>query len=61
MIITQTVPICPSCAAMMCKRYQCNEIFYFCIDCLKVYRVIGTGKAEIELIVSDEKEESNER
>jgi len=57
MIITQTVPICPECSAMMCKRQQKDDIFFFCVDCMKIYKVIGIGKAEIELLITDRKEE----
>ena len=50
--ILQTVPICPNCQAMMLKRYQ-NVVYYFCTDCKKILKVIESGKAENELIVTD--------
>lgn len=59
MIITQTVPICPNCKAMLCKRHQDNNVFYFCYDCMKIYKVIGTGDAEIELVITDKEEEKS--
>ena len=53
MIITQTVPMCPECSVMMSSRVSKGRWFFFCHDCLKILEVIGTGKAEIELIVTD--------
>ena len=54
--ILQTVPICPKCQAMMLKRYQ-NVVYYFCADCKKILKVIDSGKAENELIVTDGRED----
>lgn len=54
--IHQNVPMCPKCSALMAQRHQCNHTYYFCHDCLGIYKVIGTGKAEIELIVTDREE-----
>ena len=56
MIITQNVPICPKCSAGLLNRKQDNEIFYFCLDCMSIFQVIGTGKAENELIVTESRE-----
>ena len=53
MTISQNVPICPKCKAMMVKRHQHNEIYFFCVDCLSIYRVIENGQAELELEVTD--------
>ena len=53
MIITQNVPTCPKCSAGLFKRNQYKDTFYFCIDCMSIFQVIGTGKAENELIVTD--------
>ena len=60
--ILQTVPICPKCQAMMLKRYQ-NVVYYFCADCKKILKVIDSGKAENELIVTDgsEDEQNNNK
>ena len=55
-IISQNVPICPDCSGLMLKRHQADDIYYHCTDCVKILKVIGTGKAEIELIVSDGRE-----
>lgn len=60
MIISQNVPICPDCSAMMVKRHQNNEIYFFCADCKSIYQVIDNGTAEIELIVTDGKETDGE-
>ena len=50
--ILQTVPICPECQALMLKRYT-SSVFYFCTDCKNILKVIESGKAENELIVTD--------
>lgn len=59
MIILQTVPICPECQALLFKRHQHNDVYYVCTDCMKIYKVIGVGQSEIELLVTD-KEENND-
>lgn len=60
MLIVQHTPMCPECSALLNHRLQDLHSFYFCTDCGKIYKVIGAGKAEIELIVTD-REEENER
>lgn len=55
--ISQTVPICPKCQALMLKRYQNDKAYYFCHDCKVILEVIAPGKSENELIVTDGKEE----
>jgi hypothetical protein len=37
------------------KRYQNLEAYFYCVDCKQILKVIGTGTAEIELIVTDGK------
>lgn len=54
--ILQTVPICPSCQALMLKRYQSGKAYLFCTDCKSILEVLDGGKAENELIVTDGKE-----
>lgn len=56
MIISQNVPMCPKCSALMAQRHQCGQLYYFCHDCLGIYKVVGVHKAEIELIVTDTEE-----
>lgn len=51
--ILQTVPICPSCQALMLKRYQSGKAYLFCADCKSILEVLDGGKAENELIVTD--------
>ena len=51
--ILQTVPICPKCQAMMLNRAQGGDIYFYCTDCMNPLKVIGPGKAENELIVTD--------
>jgi endogenous inhibitor of DNA gyrase (YacG/DUF329 family) len=55
-IILQTVPICPECQAMMIKRHQQTDAYFCCTDCKTILKVIGQGKAENEVIVTDGKE-----
>lgn len=59
-IITQHVPICPNCSAMLFKRHQASDIFFVCADCLQIFRLIGTGEAEIELKVTDKAGDEDE-
>ena len=54
--ILQTVPICPSCQALMIKRYT-DKTYFVCADCKKILEVIESGKAENELIVTDKENE----
>lgn len=56
-LISQNVPTCPECSAMMLKRHQANESYFHCVDCMKILKIVGTGKAELELIVTDKWEE----
>ena len=53
MKIYQNVPICPECKGMMVKRPQDKDIYYYCVDCKNILKVVGNGPAENELIVTD--------
>jgi len=53
MIISQHVPICPECSAMMSVRHQERKLFYFCHDCLSIFQFVSNGQAENELVVTD--------
>ena len=55
--ISQTVPICPTCQALMLKRYQDGKAYMFCFDCKDIFEVIAPGKSENEIEVSDGKED----
>ena len=59
--ISQTVPICPECQALMLKRYQNNKAYYFCWDCKLILEVIAPGKSENEIEVTDGKENDEHR
>lgn len=59
MIINQNVPICPKCKAGLSRAVQDKDVYYFCLDCMSIYKVIGTGKAENELIITDRYEKPN--
>lgn len=54
MKIYQNVPICPECKGMMLKRHQAQDIFYHCVDCMKILKVVDNGVVENELIVTDQ-------
>lgn len=56
-MMQQNVPMCPKCSALMITRNQYNNLYFVCQDCNAVFKVIGKGQAEIELIVTDEGEE----
>ena len=58
--ILQTVPICPSCQALMIKRYT-DKTYFVCADCKKILEVVEPGKAENELIVTDGEKEKPEK
>lgn len=53
--IQMTVPRCTECSSMMMKSPSPdgNEMYYICYDCNKVLRVIGRGKLDGEVLVSD--------
>ena len=55
-IISQTVPICPECQALMIKRHL-TDVYFCCADCKTILKVIGAGKSENELIVTDGRED----
>lgn len=55
-IISQTTPICPECQALMIKRHY-DDVYFCCVDCKKILKVIGAGKSDNELIVTDGREE----
>ena len=56
-ILQSNVPRCPKCSALMYRREQDEKLYMICADCLKVYEVIDNGQAEIEVMISDTKEE----
>ena len=51
--ITQKVPICPVCKAGMHMRVTMFGIIYICNDCNAMFRVLGVGQTENEVIVGD--------
>lgn len=51
--ISQNVPICPACKAMMHKRHYGYSVYFICADCKSIWKVLDEGKAEIELVISD--------
>lgn len=57
MAIQQIVPMCPECAAYMFKRIQGGHVYLICHDCLKILRIESDSRAEIEVVVSDGKED----
>lgn len=59
--LQQNVPICPECKALMLTRTQNGSLFFACVDCKAIFKVIGKGKADIELVVTDKSETLMER
>ena len=59
-IIQQNVPMCPKCASMMWQRFQGKDLYYICHDNIEhIFKIESVGQTEIELIVSDKKEETS--
>ena len=52
-VISQNVPICPNCSALMWNMPHGKQILYVCSDCNSIFPLIKNGQAENELIVSD--------
>jgi len=55
-VISQNVPICPICKAMIHKRLYSNHVYYICADCKSIWKVLDNGQSEIELMISNEVE-----
>lgn len=53
--ILQTVPICPECQALIIKRHLA-DVYFCCTDCNSILKVMGPGKTDNELIVTDGRE-----
>lgn len=52
--IQNNVPRCPKCSAFMGDFLYHQHRYFQCNDCWALYQVIGTGKTDIELVISDE-------
>lgn len=52
-IINQKVPSCPRCAAGMHLSHTQLGRIYICKDCNGIFRVLGVGQIENEIIVGD--------
>jgi len=50
------IPKCPHCAAIMMVRHQQDNVFYYCQDCFALFRIIGKGQIDNEVVISDEGE-----
>lgn len=59
--LQQNVPICPECKALMLTRTQNGSLFFACVDCKAIFKVVGKGKAEIELLVTDRSKQIESR
>lgn len=59
-VVSQNVPICPHCKAMMKKRYSATDTYFICTDCKSIWRVLDNGQSEIELFISDNMEDKIE-
>jgi len=55
-VITHHTPICPVCKSGMYKIHQINGFYYICNDdpVNHIYKELGSGKAEIESIITDD-------
>lgn len=51
--IQQNVLICPKCSAAMHRRIYHEHIYYICADCKSIWKVIGNGKVDLEVMVTD--------
>ena len=47
-VISQNVPMCPKCSALMSK-FHGDHLYFRCNDCGSRFQVIDVGQAEIEL------------
>jgi len=56
-ILQSNVPRCPKCSALMFQRIQDGKVYNVCNDCLTIYQIIDEGQAEIEILISDNKED----
>lgn len=52
-VINQNVPICPECKAGMHLRHNMFGRIYICCSCNKIWRDIGVGQVENEVIITD--------
>lgn len=52
-IINQKVPSCPMCAAGMHLSHTPLGRIYICKDCNGIFRVLGVGQIENEIIVGN--------
>lgn len=51
--IVPSIPICPVCSALLTKRYVDDTTYFACPHCKGAYKVVGHGKADNELLISD--------
>lgn len=56
--IQNDVPRCPECSALMSDFVRHLHRYFMCHDCGALYVVVGIGKAENEIIVSDSESEN---
>lgn len=54
-----SVPRCPKCSALMFRRTQNGKFYYICNDCLSVFEMVDVGQAEVEMTISNTKEEKS--
>ena len=51
--ISQNVPMCPVCAALMRRRTHDEHVYFVCRDCNSIWAVALGGQAELEVIITD--------
>jgi tRNA(Ile2) C34 agmatinyltransferase TiaS len=52
-IMQSNIPRCPDCASMMSSILRRADIYYQCEDCRATFKVIGKGKIDNEVLISD--------
>lgn len=52
-IMQSNIPRCPDCASMMSCIPRGADIYYHCEHCKGTFKVIGKGKIDNEVLISD--------
>lgn len=52
-IMQSHIPRCPECSSSMTSRVQDEHVYFYCEHCLKLYRIIGNGQIDNEILISD--------
>jgi DNA-directed RNA polymerase subunit RPC12/RpoP len=52
-IISASVPACPYCVAGVRKMFYNKDIFYKCLDCKALFKIVEFGQAENEVVCQE--------